>query len=126
MIRLNATLAFAAERQVVRQTPVTSAFELTLVVLRCADLERTRTFYEALGFTLTAEQHGSGPRHYCARLGETVLEFYPDASGSTRGLRLGLRLVDVQVAVSAAAERGAQLVLPLAEIAPTLVELASR
>jgi lactoylglutathione lyase len=81
--------------------------ELTLVVLRCADLERTRRSYEALGLTLMPEQHGSGPPHYSSRLGETVLEFYPDASGSTRGLRLGLRLADVQAAVSAVAEIGA-------------------
>jgi lactoylglutathione lyase len=86
---------------------VTNVAELSLVVLRCADLERTRRFYEALGLTLTPEQHGSGPRHYSARVGETVVEFYPDVSGSTRGLRLGLRLVDVQAAVSAVAEIGA-------------------
>ena len=86
---------------------MTNVSALILVVLRCADLERTRRFYEALGFTLMPEQHGSGPQHYSAHVGETVLEFYPDASGSTRGLRLGLRLVDVPTALSALAEIGA-------------------
>jgi hypothetical protein len=57
--------------------------------------------------TLMPEQHGSGPRHYSARVGETVLEFYPDASGSTRGLRLGLQVIDLSVALSAHAEIGA-------------------
>jgi catechol 2,3-dioxygenase-like lactoylglutathione lyase family enzyme len=80
-----------------------------LVVLRCADLERSRKFYEALGFALTPEQHGSGPRHYSTRVGETILEFYPDASGSTRGLRLGLRVVDIAAAITALAEVGAVL-----------------
>ena len=47
---------------------MTNVVELSLVVLRCADLERTRRFYEALGLTLMPEQHGSGPRHYSARL----------------------------------------------------------
>jgi catechol 2,3-dioxygenase-like lactoylglutathione lyase family enzyme len=79
---------------------------LTLVVLRCADLERSRGFYEALGLTLMSEQHGPGPRHYSARVGGTVLEFYPDASGSTRGLRLGLQLTDLAGAVSALAKIG--------------------
>ena len=80
---------------------------LTLVVLRCADLERSRRFYEALGLTLMPEQHGAGPRHYSARVGQTVLEFYPDAGGSTRGLRLGLELVDLAAAVSELAKIGA-------------------
>ena len=79
------------------------------MVLRCSDLERSRAFYEALGFTLTSEQHGSGPRHYSTRVGQTVLELYPDASGSTRGLRLGLRLVDVPAAISAVVEMGVVL-----------------
>ena len=79
---------------------MTNVSWLTLVVLRCADLERSRVFYEALGLTLTLEQHGAGPRHYSGRVGETVLEFYPDASSSTRGLRLGLRLTDVSASVS--------------------------
>ena len=85
----------------------TNVSGLTLVVLRCADLERSRSFYEALGLTLTPEQHGPGPRHYSARVGETVLELYPDASGSTRGLRLGLRLVDLSAALSRLVEIGA-------------------
>ena len=90
---------------------------LTLVVLRCADLERSRRFYEALGLELTPEQHGSGPRHYAARLGQTVLELYPDASGSTRGLRLGLQLVDLPAAIYALAEIG---VVPRSGSPPTL------
>jgi len=76
-------------------------------VLRCADLERSRRFYEALGLTLVPEQHGAGPRHYSAQVEKTVLEFYPDSSGSTRGLRLGLQLVDLGGAVSALAKIGA-------------------
>ena len=85
---------------------MTNVSGLTLVVLRCADLERSRRFYEALGFTVRPEQHGSGPRHYSTRVNETVLEFYPDASGATRGLRLGLQLVDVAAAISGLREIG--------------------
>lgn len=36
---------------------------LSLLVLRAADVERTRGFYEALGLVFTREQHGSGPVH---------------------------------------------------------------
>jgi lactoylglutathione lyase len=88
---------------------VTNVLGLTLIVLRCADLERTRQFYAALGLALVPEQHAAGPRHYSARVGDTVVEFYPDASGSTRGLRLALQLADVPAAMSALAEIGAVL-----------------
>lgn len=86
---------------------MTNAFGLTLVVLRCADLERSRRFYEALGLILNPERHGAGPRRYSAQVGRAVLELYPDASGSTRGLRLGLELIDLDAAVSALAKIGA-------------------
>ena len=51
--------------------------ELEAVVLRCADIEATRTFYESLGIEVTEERHGTGPKHYSARLGGGVVEFYP-------------------------------------------------
>jgi hypothetical protein len=47
------------------------------VVLRCADLDATRIFYEALGLEFMEERHGRGPRHLSTRLGEAVLELYP-------------------------------------------------
>jgi hypothetical protein len=40
-------------------------------------------------------------------LADLELEFYPDTSGSTRGLRLGLQLIDLEAAVSALAKIGA-------------------
>lgn len=81
---------------------------LCLVVIRSADLSRSRTFYEALGLTFTDEQHGSGPRHLACQLGQTVFEVYPiePAAQPTTSVRLGLRVVDVNGAVSAAAVAG--------------------
>jgi lactoylglutathione lyase len=75
--------------------------ELSLVVVRCADLVKSRQFYETLGIVFTPEQHGSGPHHYSARLGATVLELYP-ASDSTTPVRIGIGVVDVHAAVAAA------------------------
>ena len=64
---------------------------MSLVVLRVADLDASRRFYEGLGLTLRSERHGDGPRHLSAGLGGVVLELYPLASGApTTGLRLGL------------------------------------
>ena len=36
-------------------------------VIYCQDLEKSRIFYELIGFILTWEQHGSGPVHYSFR-----------------------------------------------------------
>jgi catechol 2,3-dioxygenase-like lactoylglutathione lyase family enzyme len=57
---------------------------ITLIVLRCADVERAREFYETLGLTLVAEQHGAGPRHYSTTIGRTVLELYPRLRAGNR------------------------------------------
>jgi catechol 2,3-dioxygenase-like lactoylglutathione lyase family enzyme len=66
---------------------------LTLIVLRCADIERSRAFYEQLGLSFTAEQHGSGPQHLACVLDDgAVLELYPRSARTTQGLRFGLRL----------------------------------
>src|SRR6185369_2197972 len=71
---------------------------LSLVVVRCRDLERSRQFYQAIGLVLTAEQHGSGPLHYSTKLGTTVLELYP-ASAEPSNVRLGVAVIDVAAAV---------------------------
>ena len=74
---------------------------LNLVVLRCANVARSRELYEALGIVFTPEQHGSGPHHYSARLGTTVLELYPAAEPTTP-IRIGIGVADVPAAVAAA------------------------
>ena len=67
--------------------------ELSLVVLRVADLERSRLFYEALGLRFVTEKHGDGPEHLAAECGRAVLELYPRGDGpSSAGTRLGFRV----------------------------------
>jgi lactoylglutathione lyase len=68
---------------------------LSYIVFRCADLERSRQFYETLGLQLTLEQHGNGLKHYSCDLGGVTLELYPLAARSTSGLRLGLVVSDL-------------------------------
>lgn len=80
---------------------VPSQPELSLLVVQCADLVRSRQFYETLGLVFTPEQHGSGPHHYSARLGKTVLELYP-AAAPTMPVRIGIGVADVAAAVAAA------------------------
>jgi catechol 2,3-dioxygenase-like lactoylglutathione lyase family enzyme len=83
-----------------RQFTVPSQPRLSLIVLRCADLAQSRRFYEALGIVFTLEQHGSGPPHYSAQLGATVLELYPAIEPATP-IRIGIEVVDVPGAVAA-------------------------
>lgn len=69
-----------------------SAIRVTLLVIYTPQLEECRAFYTALGLAFTAEQHGQGPAHYAAVLGDgTVFELYPSRPGrQTDTLRLGL------------------------------------
>jgi len=69
--------------------------DLTLMVLRCHNLELSRSFYETLGLTFTPEKHAAGPEHYSTRLGQTVLELYPAAEPATP-MRIGLRVDNFQ------------------------------
>jgi lactoylglutathione lyase len=64
---------------------------LTLVVIRSRDLEKLAKFYSALGLSFVRHQHGTGPEHLSAQVGETVFEIYPAArpEESTIATRLG-------------------------------------
>ncbi|WP_437579065.1 VOC family protein [Sorangium sp. So ce887] len=79
---------------------------LTLVVLRCANLELSKQFYEALGLSFNPEQHGSGPPHYSTLLGETVLELYPADTTPGTPIRLGFVVPHLDGAVGAARALG--------------------
>jgi hypothetical protein len=50
---------------------------LTLLVLRTRQVDRVRTFYEALGIAFGGEHHGSEPRHHAGQVGGVVIEVYP-------------------------------------------------
>ena len=97
---------------------------VTLLVLRCSDVELARVFYEVLGLQLVAEQHSGGPRHYSANLAGTLLELYPRADLDTRGLRIGFRVDNVSAAVAGLAKAGGRVLRfdALAKPAFALVE----
>lgn len=68
---------------------------VTLIVLRCSDIERSRAYYECLGLRFVREQHGSGPEHYSTRVGTLVLELYPRKDAETSGLRIGFSVPEL-------------------------------
>lgn len=51
--------------------------ELSLIVITSHDIEQTCKFYRAIGLDFKKEKHNSGPEHYAAPFGATVIEIYP-------------------------------------------------
>jgi len=90
---------------------MSTASSISLVVVRCADIDRSRTFYEAaLGVVAREEQHGKGPRHYSLRIDTAVLELYPRGDRQTETIRFGLHVDDL-AAVLAGVDRNGGKVL---------------
>ncbi len=84
---------------------------LNLVVLRTVDLNRASTFYSAVGLQFTEEQHGSGPKHLSAFIGDVILELYPALEGRDRSdIRIGFRVNDVRAACAIALINGGTLI----------------
>jgi catechol 2,3-dioxygenase-like lactoylglutathione lyase family enzyme len=77
--------------------------ELNLVVLRSSDIARSAEFYTRLGLVFAHHQHGNGPEHFAAELGDSVFELYPLASDgpSTLETRVGFRVQSLDAAIEA-------------------------
>jgi lactoylglutathione lyase len=64
---------------------------ISLLVLRCKDIDVTRRFYEHLGIVFTKEKHQEGPDHYSWENSGFVLGLYPTADGQVPDqVRLGV------------------------------------
>ncbi|MDN3555495.1 VOC family protein [Halomonas maura] len=73
------------------------ALQITLLVLRCKELEASKRFYELLGFRFVKEQHGDGPIHYASQDAGMVFELYPLREGeSVDNARLGFRVPNLE------------------------------
>jgi len=68
------------------------------LVLRVADIERSRLFYGVLGLEFVAEKHAAGPRHYACEKSGTVLELYPRGDRVPAPIRFGLYVESVRLA----------------------------
>jgi catechol 2,3-dioxygenase-like lactoylglutathione lyase family enzyme len=86
---------------------------LNLVVLRCADVAKTRAFYEALGLTFVDEQHGDGPKHVSCALASLVLELYPATKANPADkVGLAFTVTDLSATITALANAGGVLRSP--------------
>lgn len=81
--------------------------QVTLLVIRVADLERSRAFYEHLGLSLRPERHGEGPLHYSCVMRGTIFELYPCTNRSVLGsIRLGLQIPSTHDAIQGLVSTG--------------------
>jgi lactoylglutathione lyase len=82
-------------------------YGLNLLVLRCTDVERARSFYECFGLSFEKHRHGEGPEHLAAEEPAGVFELYP-ASGTNAVDQsgLGFDVEDLAAMSAKLAERG--------------------
>ncbi|MDJ0800874.1 MAG: VOC family protein [Calothrix sp. MO_167.B12] len=86
--------------------------ELSLVVLRTANVLEMLSFYRALGLRFEQERHGSGVVHYACTLGTTTIEIYPGTDGSAPkpaqggATMLGFRVEDIDKVLAQLQELG--------------------
>jgi len=105
--------ALLASARVIMASP-----RISLLVLKTAQLETLRRFYEALGVQLRMERHGKGPVHYAGQIGHVVLEVYPLPDAETaadRTTRLGFAVTDLRQILSTLEGQGAEVVTPINE-----------
>src|SRR5262249_29758775 len=71
---------------------------LNLLVLRCADIEAARRFYEVVGMRFTKHSHGSGPIHYAHEDDRGVFELYPAKEAESDRTALGFSTEELTAA----------------------------
>lgn len=83
---------------------------LALLVLRCIDIEATRSFYELLGLRFERQRHGSGPEHFASEDSDVIVELYPaiDARAVSTE-RLGFVVASLEHTVTTIAARGGRV-----------------
>lgn len=77
--------------------------KLSLLVLRCEDIEVSKNFYELFGLSFVEEKHGKGPIHYSCVINEFVFELYPNNGQKTNdNNRLGFKVSELENIISKA------------------------
>ncbi len=90
-----------------------SQLTLNLLVIYAQDMAASERFYAALGLRFASEQHGRGPEHRAAELGDLVLEIYPASEHTpATSARLGFVVDNMQDRVAALVAAGGQIVKP--------------
>jgi lactoylglutathione lyase len=72
--------------------------KISLLVIRCKDIEKSREFYERLGMVFMKEKHGAGLEHYSAQCEGSVFELYQNKDESlSENIRLGFNVDSLEI-----------------------------
>ena len=72
--------------------------KLSLLVIRCKDLELSKSFYQRLGLSFVKEKHGNGPTHYSCEHDGFVFELYPNNNEQPKdNNRLGFKVLKLSL-----------------------------
>ena len=67
--------------------------QISLLVIRCSDIEASNLFYEILGMSFLKEKHKNGPTHYSCECDGLVFELYPGKDNRSQDdSRLGFKV----------------------------------
>ena len=70
--------------------------KISLLVIRCQDIEVSKNFYQILGLSFIEEKHGNGPTHYSCEHEGCVFELYPNKGKPPQdNNRLGFKVSDL-------------------------------
>jgi len=70
--------------------------KISLLVIRCQDIEVNKSFYESLGLSFVKEKHGNGPTHYSCEHDGCVFELYPNKGEAPQdNNRLGFKVTNL-------------------------------
>lgn len=74
--------------------------KISLLVIRCKDIEVSKEFYEKIGLVFVKEKHGNGPVHYSSEHEGSVFELYPNkGEAPSDNTRLGFTITNLETVV---------------------------
>jgi len=75
--------------------------KISLLVIRCKDIDVSKNFYELLGLSFVKEKHGMGPEHYSCGHDGCVFELYPNKGEAPKdNNRLGFTVLDASKTIT--------------------------
>jgi len=71
--------------------------KISLLVIRCQNIEVSKSFYQLLGLSFVKEKHGGSPMHYSCEHDGTVFELYPNKGEFSQDIsRLGFKILGLR------------------------------
>ena len=68
---------------------------ISLIVIRCQNIELSKDFYQNFGLSFVKEKHGDGPTHFSCEHDGCVFELYPNKGlPPNDNTRLGFKVAD--------------------------------